>query len=358
MKKNHKKFLHKLLIFLFAFCTYNSLAQSINTPETGEKFRVMFYNVENFFDAYDDSLKRDEEFTPDGERHWTNRKFYEKINKIYKVIMATGAWEPPTLVGLSEVENRFVLEKLINETPLKNFGYKIIHYESPDRRGIDVALLYRESLFEPFHSEPIPVVFDDAPDYKTRDILYVKGLVGGREMIHVFINHWPSRYGGYLATVSRRNHAAAILKQKTDSLLIVNSASAIIITGDFNDGPADESFAKILGAKMPSDTIRNTAYYNLMLPDQQNWKYGTLKYRESWDKFDQFVVSGSLLNNKPGLKVFEQKAEIFHDNFLLTDDKTYLGQKPFRTYTGFKYAGGYSDHLPIYLDLIIQKNPD
>lgn len=324
-----------------------------NTGDQQQQYRVMFYNAENLFDPYDDSTKRDEEFTPDGERYWTNYKFYDKLNKVYKVIMAVGGWEPPAVVGLSEIENRFVLEKLINETPLKAFGYRIIHHESPDRRGIDVALLYRETLFQPLHDEAITVSFSDDTAYHTRDILYVKGLVGDREMVHIFINHWPSRYGGYLATVGRRDTAAQILRTHTDSILAVNNDAAIVIMGDFNDGPEDESFKKVLNALPPDSEIHRDSYYNLTLAKQDDWNYGTLKYRENWDIFDQVVVSGNLLEADAPLQVLDHRAQIFHGSFLLEKDTRYLGVKPFRTFVGFKYNGGYSDHLPVYIDLII-----
>jgi len=348
-----KKLLYsrQILVLFFVLLTLNGVfAQSKDTVQH-ETFRLMFYNLENLFDPYDDSLKRDEEFTPNGERHWTNHKFYDKINKIYKVIVAVGEWQPPAIVGICEIENRFVVETLINKTPLKNYGYQIVHYESPDRRGIDVGLIYRSSMFELFYSEAIPVTFTDDTAYKTRDILYAKGLIGGRQMVHIFINHWPSRYGGYLATVDRRNHAAAILKQKTDSLLAANPSAAIVIMGDFNDGPQDESFSKVLKAKYPDTEIFNQDYYNLTLAKQENWNYGSLKYRENWDIFDQIVVSGNLLNPKSALRVIDKKAVIFHADFLLEDDNSFLGQKPFRTFTGFKYNGGYSDHLPVFFDL-------
>ena len=339
-----------VLLFFSVWIPAGIVAQE-SQAAASERFRVMFYNVENLFDPWDDSLTRDEEFTPEGERYWTNYKFYDKLNKVYKVIMAVGRWEPPAVIGLCEVENRFVLEKLISETPLKGFGYRIVHHESPDRRGIDVALLYREELFEPLYDEAIRVRFPDDTAYHTRDILYVKGLIDHREMIHFFVNHWPSRYGGYLATVNRRNTAASILKHHTDSLLEMNPNSAVVMMGDFNDGPRDESFSGVLQAVAPSDEIELKTYYNLMLTDQDDWSYGTLKYRENWDVFDQVVVSGSLLNHD-GLDVFLDKAFIFHESFLLEDDERYLGIKPFRTFTGFRYNGGFSDHLPVFFDLI------
>ncbi|MCF8365915.1 MAG: endonuclease [Bacteroidales bacterium] len=352
MKNLHFNTLLLLLFFNF-FINSQALAQNSAT-QPPPSFRVMFYNVENLFDIYDDSLKRDEEFTPDGERHWTNRKFYDKINKVYKVIAAVGEWNPPALVGMCELENRFVLEKLIDETPLKKYDYRIVHHESPDRRGIDVGLIYRPTMFELFYHKAIPVVFADDTAYKTRDILYVKGLLGGKDMLHIFINHWPSRYGGYLSTVNRRNQAAEILKQKTDSLLMANPKTAIVIMGDFNDGPEDESFAKVIGATAPDGDINLQGYYNLTLTKQESWNNGTLKYRENWDIFDQIVVSGSVLLPGPGIKATGNKATIFHAPFLLEDDNTFLDVKPFRTFTGFKYNGGYSDHLPVYIDFWIE----
>ncbi len=338
------------VLFFLLLVPIFGIAQN-DIPEDTDSFRIMFYNVENLFDPYDDSLTRDEEFTPEGERYWTNYKFYDKLNKVYKVIMAVGGWEPPAIVGLCEIENRFVLEKLIDETPLKNFGYRIVHHESPDRRGIDVALLYRESCFEPFYDEAIKVTFADDTAYHTRDILYVKGLLGQREMLHIFINHWPSRYGGYLATVERRNTAAQILKTHTDSILSVNPETAIVIMGDFNDGPTDESISKVIGAGNPDEEIVLGRYYNITLADQDGWNHGTIKYRADWDIFDQVIVSGYLLNDESGVQVYLDRAVIFHEDFLLEEDDRYLGIKPYRTFTGFKYNGGYSDHLPVYIDL-------
>ena len=342
------------LLFAILFI-WDPVYSQTESAKVNQAYRVMCYNVENLFDTFDDSTTRDEEFTPEGERHWTNHKFYDKLNKVYKIIMAVGAWEPPAIIGFCEIENRYVLEKLIYDTPLSKFDYQIIHYESPDRRGIDVGMIYRRELFEPFHQQAIAVTFADDMSYKTRDILYVKGLIGDSKIIHLFINHWPSRYGGYLATVSRRRQAANVLKHCTDSILNVNPNAAIIIMGDFNDDPEDESISKVIGAKAPGDTILKNSYYNLSLSPQNNWNFGTLKYRESWNHFDQLMVSGNLLNYTKDLFIDKTGMQIFHADFLLEADEKYLGLKPYRTFTGFKYNGGYSDHLPIYFDLIIAR---
>jgi len=352
---NPKRFLIWLVASLCFFPFGNSEVYGQELSESNSNSaRIVFYNVENLFDIYDDSLTRDEEFTPEGTRYWDNRKFYSKINNIYKVIMAMSESGPPAVVGLSEIENRFVLEKLVNETPLKKFAYRIIQYESPDRRGIDVALLYRENMFEPMHSEAIPVQFPFDTASKTRDILYVKGILLESDTIHFFINHWPSRYGGYMPTVPKRNHAAKTLRSVTDSILQVNENAPILITGDFNDGPEDESISKIMNAQNPSEYNLQSDYYNLMLAKQDDWTFGSLKYQQGWDIFDMIIVTGALLNEQSILQVFGKKATIFHAPFLLEDDLTYLGQKPNRTYIGFKYHGGFSDHLPVFVDIIVK----
>ena len=332
------------------------MLQKASAQEQKMSVRAAFYNCENFFDTYDDSLTRDDEFTPEGARHWDNRRFYRKVNHTFKVILALGNPEPPALVGLCEIENRFVLNKLVYETPLKQFGYRIIQFESPDRRGIDVALLYRKDIFEPLYSEPVPVRFPFDTASRTRDILYVKGVLLNADTIHIFVNHWPSRYGGYLPTVPKRKQAAETLRNKTDSVLRANPHAAILIMGDFNDGPHDASFAEVLQAKNPvhADTLTNL--YNLMLLKQKDWSYGSLKYREGWGKFDQIIVSGNLLRQDAPLHVAGNKAFIFHAPFLLEEDKIYLGQRLNRTYVGFKYHGGFSDHLPVYVDLIVAVN--
>ncbi len=336
---------------IFLLTNIEAFSQELTVDKTSSA-RVAFYNVENLFDVYDDPLTRDEEFTPAGDRYWNNRKFYDKLNKIYKVMMAMSSTSgPPAVVGLSEIENRFVLEKLVNETPLANFGYKIIHYESPDWRGIDVALLYRETQFKPIYSKAIPVHFPFDTASRTRDILYVKGLLLGADTLHIFINHWPSRYGGYLPTVPKRNHAALTLMHVTDSILLSNKNASVLITGDFNDGPEDESISKILNATNPTETKSSDDLYNLMLVKQEDWPKGTLKYQQGWNKFDMFIVSGGMLNKESGLYISENKATIFHAPYLLEEDKTHLGQKPNRTYIGFKYHGGFSDHLPVFVDV-------
>jgi hypothetical protein len=342
------KFRIKRIIFILFFLLIFGIATAQD-----KSIRIVFWNVENLFDTRDDSLTNDDEFLPDSERNWDNYRFYAKLNNIYKVIMGIGGWEPPAIIGLCEVENRFVLNQLIYETPLKKFEYRVVHYESPDRRGIDVGLLYRKSDFNVDTSLKIPIHFPFDPDSKTRDILCVKGRTTTGDTLHLFVNHWPSRYGGYLNTQPKRNFVAEILKTHTDSLLKINSTSSIIILGDFNDDPTDASLSVHLDVR--SDTIIKTssALYNLMTLSPVYGDEGTLKYQESWNVFDQIIVSGNLFWGNSNPRVSKGGGMVFNAEFLFEQDEKYLGRKPFRTYQGFKYNGGFSDHLPVYVDLML-----
>lgn len=336
-----------VLISIFLFL---SLFRSIAQDE--EKERIAFYNVENLFDTQNDSIKIDDEFTPEGARNWNNYRFYDKLNNIYKVIISIGEWEPPAIVGLCEIENRFVLNQLVYETPLSRFDYKIIHFESPDRRGIDVALIYRFEKFEPIHSEPLYINFPDNLESKTRDILYVKGVLFGSDTVHFFVNHWPSRWGGYLETKPKREYVASVLRSKVDSILSVDINPNIIIMGDFNDEPWDESIKEVLNAKL--DTVGNerNELINLMSKYEKDWQMGTSKYKEDWSVIDQFIISANLLTDQNMVQISDKGVIIHNPDFLLEQDKTHGGDKPFRMFVGYRYNGGFSDHLPIYLNII------
>lgn len=338
---------HLSLIVLALF----SILPLLVMAQPASRYRVMFYNVENLFDTQNDTLINDEEFLPEGKKHWNEHRFYQKLNNIYKVIIHCGQWDPPALIGLCEVENRYVLDKLVEDTPLKKFEYQVVHFESPDWRGIDVALLYRDFYFEPDTAYPISVRFPFDPESRTRDILYVKGVLAGQETIHLFVNHWPSRYGGYQATVPKRNHTANILKHAVDSIVSGDPLANILIMGDFNDGPHDESMAGHLGARVDSTNIGSEELFNLTAIYDRPGRGGTLKYKENWDVFDQVIVSTSLLKKNPVPWVTRPGVQIFRPPYLFEEDEKYLGKKPFRTYAGPYYLGGFSDHLPVFLDL-------
>jgi hypothetical protein len=329
--------------------------------------RITFWNVENLFDPFDDSLKLDDEFTPGGNHGWTWIRFNRKLNNIYKVIMSAG-WEPPDIIGLCEVENRWVLERLTRMTPLSKFEYRIIHKDSPDLRGIDVAMLYISSSFRPLEIKFIPVTGLKPDDDPTRDILKVKGIMKMQDTVNMFVNHWPSRYIGQTETMHKRHAAASELKRQVDSLFVSDPCCKIIIMGDFNDEPWDESISETLDAVVAtagmtigsSDSSTPSYSFNIidfigdnlycLIPHGQKTITGTLKYEGRWYLFDQFMISGGLL-----AKTRSYDMKISDYDFLLEPDDTYTGRKPFRTYNGYIYKGGYSDHLPVILDLSLKK---
>ncbi len=326
------------LIIVFVFVRTNGENQD-------HRYRIMFYNVENLFDTYNDSLKADDDFTPGGRMHWTSARFKSKINNLSKVIIAAGEWQPPVVVGLCEVENLKVINRLIYETPLGEFDYKPIHFESSDGRGIDVALIYREKFVRILHSSAIRI---KKHDLFTRDILYCKAKIED-EIFHIFINHWPSRSAGQIETEELRMAASQTLRHAIDSLFNVSTSEQVIILGDLNDEPTDISVEKGLLARSPGINIEQGTLYNLSRASKGQVK-GTLKYQGVWNIFDQIIVSGGLLEDD-GLNVQADGYRIFHTPMMIETDKTYNGVKPFRTYLGFRYHGGYSDHLPVYVDI-------
>lgn len=344
----------KFVFFLFLvissqFVFSQSILEGTEEYKRGD-LRVLFYNVENCFDCFDDSLKIDNEFLPHGIRNWTWKKYKQKTNKIAKVIMAAGGWQFPDLIGLCEIENRFALNGIFKNTPLKNIDYQIIHRESPDRRGIDVALIYQPEVFSPIDTTFIPLIYRGENKSTTREILYVKGKLRSSDTIHVFVNHWPSRWGGQLESENKRISAARLLRNKLDSILQTNTKANLLIMGDFNDYPGNESIKNILKAEAPEGILSDNNLYNLAFQFENKGGIASHKYQGKWGMLDQFMVSGTLLNRKSILYCDVEGMSIFAPDFLLEADESYYGIKPFRTFTGYKFHGGYSDHLPIILD--------
>lgn len=301
-------------------------------------YRIMFYNVENLFHPADDPHTNDDEYTPDGLRAWDQWKYREKLVRIYKVIAAVGAKNPPAVIGLCEIENAVTLRDLTQNTPLRKYDYRYIHYDSPDRRGIDVALLYRPDLFSPDTSFPVEVS-ERAGQFFTRDLLYVKGTFSCGDTVHFIVAHWPSRYGGYLATEKLRLKAARKTLSLVDSVVSADPAAYILLMGDFNDGPSDSSLLLMTNN-------RDYPLHNVMPAGA-----GSISYAGEWFLFDQFVTSAALLEEQASLTVRDGEGRVFRKGFLLEKDEKWLGDKPYRTYIGYRYRPGFSDHLPIYLDL-------
>lgn len=316
-----------------------------------KSIRVMFYNVENLFDTEDDPNTRDDEFTPTGNKGWSNRRYTDKLNNIYKVCTAVGGWEMPEVIAFSEVENRRVLEDLLQKTPFRKSNYEIVHEDSPDARGIDLGLIYRKDKFNYLEHQAMKVVFPFDTTIKTRDILYVKGEVLGKDTLHIFVNHWPSRLGGQAKSEPRRLYVAKLIREKIDSLYAVDPNSKIIVTGDFNDYATDKSIVEVLGAKGEIAEVGDKDLFNYMAEISKNWKIGTHKYQGHWGTLDQMIVSAPLIKEQRPNKLYAKKSSIFMARFLLSEDRRYLGLEPFRTYSGPRYLGGFADHLPIYIDL-------
>jgi Predicted extracellular nuclease len=329
-----------LIIVLQIVSSFEAVAQ-----ENG-RFRVAFWNFENFFDPFVDSTRVYNEFTENGSQHWTKSRFYKKRNNLYKAILAISENEPLAVLGIAEIENQYVLNSLFCQTPLKTHNYRIIHYEGDDKRGIDVAMVYCIDKLQLVYTEAVKVRNPDNPNYKTRDILYAKFYDRRGDTVHVFVNHWPSRYSGERETIKLRMLASNTLKHKVDSLVFLHQTiPKIIIMGDFNDTPEDPSMINL---------VKGDVLVNLFTDGKKLGFEGTLKHQYNWQIFDQIIVSRSLIDNDKGLKYVQNSAQIFHADFLFEKDESFGGVKLFRTYVGPKYYGGYADHLPVYIDLIFR----
>lgn len=328
------------LIIIFVFANVTAEAQT-----NKKSFRIVKYNVENFFDLVDDPLTNDEEYLPGGYRGWNMTKYMHKQRSIAKVVSSIGEWNPPAIVGMSEVESIIAMTDLTEKSPLKNLGYKFIQYESPDPRGIDVVLMYDPKQFKPSHQEAIPIDL-----FRTRDILYVKGNIPNKEELHVFVCHFPSRYGGELESEFRREYVAEILRNKVDQLFAEEENPNIFIMGDFNDYPTNNSMLKSLRAHPLEGEIKHKSLYNMAYKSQVTGK-GSYKFHGEWGMLDQMIVSGNMLYNENSISTTQDDFKIFSAEYLLENDESFLGEIPYRTYIGMRYHGGFSDHLPVYIDL-------
>ena len=377
-----------LFIVVAAGCKSANTAVSGSSGSAKDPYRIAFYNVENFFDTEDDPLTRDEEFTPTGKLEWTPERYAKKVKNIGSVVAAVH----PSVLGLCEVENRRVVEDLLKGTPaLVAADYGICHYDSPDERGIDVALVYRKKDFRVISDRPIRVTMppdavdpNDAPakpknsnkqgknkpvdttdstlnaanqssapkkstrSAPTRDILFVDGIFGGKDTVSFYVNHWPSRRLGDKYSAPRRMAVARTLRRDIDSLLTVRPKAKIVIMGDFNDQPTDPSIAQGLRARDNVNATGNGDLFAIMY-DLHLLDKGSYFYKGIWDMLDQIIVSPNLLTTQKG-SLRAENPVIFEEDWIMFKHKDY-GLLPNRTYGGKNYYGGYSDHLPIYLDM-------
>lgn len=333
-----------------------------------------FYNCENFYDTSDDPQTKDEEFLPEGERHYTQAVYLQKLNNIARVIHTTGielSADGPAIFGLSEVESRQVVADLAAHPLLRSRNYQIIHYDSKDVRGVDAALLYNPKYFIPDTSGILPVLISgeaahsrmkqtaeslsgDVPDYSyySRDVLWVSGKLDG-ESVLIYVNHWPSRLGGASRTAAARRTAALVCKHHLDSVRKERPTVKVIVMGDFNDDPISPSIQKTLRAGEASDTLHGNYLIN---PWIQAYKHGngTLAYQDAWGLFDQIIISASWLSCTYGFRY--HAAHIVRKDFMLENSGRYKGY-PLRFWDGMQVRGGFSDHLPVYVVLLKPVTP-
>ena len=343
----------KRIVFLMV--SFILMTPYINAQEK-KKFAVRtvaFYNVENLFDTINDPHKLDDDRTPEGADRWTSKVYNDHVHKIAKVISEIGSdvtKHAPDIVGLAEIENEAVVRDLINTEYLKKYNYGIVHYESPDARGVDVALIYKKSVFKPTASFPHPLYLtkDDGKPLYTRDQLLVSGELDG-EMIHFIVNHWPSRFGGEAKSRPSREKAAALNKKIIDSLLSKDPNAKVIAMGDFNDDPINSGFKNVLKTKDKKEDVKQGELFNPMEAMLKKGM-GTLAYQDGWNLFDQFYFTYDLLKeDKSSYRYW--KTGIFNRSYLANPKGRYKGY-PFRSMSNGNYTWGYSDHFPVYMYLI------
>lgn len=339
---------------LLSICFFLLCVEAVRSQEGRDttSFCIMAYNVENLFDCRHDTLKDDYEFLPGGLRHWTYARYRKKLDNVARVITAVGEWNPPALVALCEVENDRVLNDLVRYSALREHGYRYVLTHSEDRRGIDVALLYRRDLFRLLQWKSLRVERLHPSDAPTRDILHVSGRLLDRDTLDVLVAHFPSRAGETARKTLYRQRAASLVKAVADSLFRVRRRARIVIMGDFNERPQSRLVRETLQAGMPPHPMEaleeNGLYHLLTRQSDSSSQTGTYKYQGHWQWLDHILVSGSLLRTDASLFTSEERAGVFSAPFLLEEDRKFGGMKPFRTYYGMRYQGGYSDHLPVY----------
>jgi len=327
----------------------------VSAQKKDQVLTFMFYNVENLFDTENNPEKNDDEFTPDSEKAWDIEKYEKKLNDIASVIKAVNKAELPEIVGLCEVENMKVLEDLIQTKDLKRGDYGIIHHESPDTRGIDCALLYNKETFHVLSDEAIPVTFPFDSSMTTRDILHVEGKTEDNEILHLFINHWSSRWGGQKESEPKRLYCAVTLRKAVDNVMNQDPRAKIIIMGDFNDEPTNRSIYEMLLANNKRKNAGDRELFNLMYDGHNQRNEGSYNYQGNWDMMDQIIVSHSVITDKNGWHAGYEDGKILKAEFMLYYDENRKDYVPNRSYGGPNYYGGISDHLPVYFSLKNEK---
>ncbi|MCF8380918.1 MAG: endonuclease [Bacteroidales bacterium] len=331
---------NNLRLFILIILSSHSLSDIYSQNE----IQIVFWNVENLFYPENDSLTDDDEFTPEGERHWSYYRYWKKINLLWKTILSAGDEEPPDIIGLCEIENRKVLEDLFLYSPLRIYNYKIVHRDSPDSRGIDVAMIYNADIFDSISYDFLVADFPELNGRPTREILHSQLFREGKSL-HLYVNHWPSKYGGVGFTDILRIRSAELLLSDIQKVQNENHDASIICMGDFNDIPESRAILKLVSENDSGIVLH-------LLENESNTIQGSLKYQGRWEWIDHILVNDHLYYGLGNHQIVPRNAKIYSPSFLLEKDEKYGGMMPFRTYIGFSYNGGVSDHLPVGVGLV------
>lgn len=344
---------YRMLRSVIVLVSISVLFQSNARAQPEHAQIIAFYNIENLFDTIDTPDVIDTEFTSGSPKRWDSERYWIKINNLADVISKLGSYDKidgPAIIGLCEMENRAVLEDLVKALRLKKLNYEIVHYNSPDRRGIDVALLYQPRYFKVTNTRSVPLLItgDNGNRLYTRDQLQVSGIFEGEQM-HFVVNHWPSRRGGEDRSSALRNEAARLSRSLVDSIMVIDKKAKVIVMGDLNDDPTDESVRLYLKARDDKNRLKCGQLFNAMGMLFKNG-LGTLAYRDKWNLFDQIILTQSFLQkNSKGYRY--HSSHVYNESYLAQSEGRYKGY-PFRTYVGDNYHGGYSDHFPSYILIV------
>jgi len=318
-------------------------------------YKVVFYNFENLFDTINEPGALDEEFTPEGPKKWNSAKYTRKIGNLERVLFDIAAEDKdyPVVIGVSEIENRSVMEDVIAQPKLAPGNYRIVHYDSPDARGVDVAFYYRPDVFKLEGSAAIPFKMPELPNFRTRDFVTMWGTMEN-EPFFFLVSHWPSRLGGKEASSPKREAAGRAIRMIKDSVLKNNPSTKVVIMGDLNDDATDKSIVDpdCLGAKAKVKDLQAGDFYNPFI-DVLKAGMGTLAYQDSWNLFDNIIVSENLVNDKEGLRLKKSDGSkyngyIFRRPYMVQQSGQYRGY-PLRTFVGTNFQDGFSDHFPVYI---------
>ncbi len=319
------------------------------SPKEPAPFTVAFYNVENLFDTIDDPKINDADFLPAGKYVWNSERLAIKLKNMAKVIAQLGDPNGPEILGLSEVENRQVLEMLVKQPAIKSGKYGIAHIDSPDERGIDVALIFKKKAFTMVSVKAYPVALASG-DF-TRDVLLVKGMVMGKYPLHIMVNHWPSRRGGAAKSEPARMVAAKVVRMVTDSIRKADPTAAIVIMGDLNDDPDSPSLTKDLNASTTMEAATESFLMNVMAGIHDRNSHGSLLYDGKWNLFDQIIISHPLASGQNKMKYVDGSATVYQPEWLRIQEGRDKGA-PLRTFEGNRFQNpGYSDHFPTFIRL-------